>query len=132
MKIRQLGAKGFEVSEVGLGCWQLGGAWGVDFSKEEAFKILSEAVNNGITFFDTADVYGDGKSESFIGEFLKTCDKPIKVASKFGRAGTSYPDKYTKDVLRQTVEGSLERLGVDSLDLLQLHCGTTRVSTGSV
>lgn len=122
MKTRKLGANGFNVSEVGLGCWQLGGNWGIDISKNAAFDILNEAVNNGITFFDTADVYGDGKSETLIGEFLKTCDADIRVATKFGRAGNAYPDKYTKDILRQTVEGSLKRLGVDSLDLLQLHC----------
>lgn len=122
MKHRNLGKNGFQVSEVGLGCWQLGADWGQDLSKETAFAILDEAVKNGITFFDTADVYGNGKSESLIGEFLKSCDVPIRVATKFGRAGNAYPDKYTKDVLRKTVEGSLERLGTDSLDLLQLHC----------
>ncbi|WP_100611441.1 aldo/keto reductase [Confluentibacter lentus] len=122
MKTRKLGTNGFNVSEVGLGCWQLGGNWGIDISKDAAFDILNEAVKNDVTFFDTADVYGDGKSETLIGEFLKTCDTPILVATKFGRAGNAFPDKYTKDVLRKTVEGSLERLGVDSLDLLQLHC----------
>ncbi|MBD0822481.1 aldo/keto reductase [Aestuariibaculum marinum] len=122
MKHRYLGQNGFEVSEVGLGCWQLGADWGQDLSKETAFEILNEAVKNGITFFDTADVYGNGKSEALIGEFLKTCDIPIRVATKFGRAANAYPDKYTKDVLRKTVQESLERLGVDSLDLLQLHC----------
>ncbi|KJD34534.1 aldo/keto reductase [Tamlana nanhaiensis] len=122
MKTRKLGDNGFNVSEVGLGCWQLGADWGDDISKEKAFKILDEAVKNGITFFDTADVYGNGKSESLIGEFLKTCDTPIRVATKFGRAANSYPDKYSKAILRQTVEESIARLGVASLDLLQLHC----------
>ncbi|MBD0835135.1 aldo/keto reductase [Aestuariibaculum suncheonense] len=126
MKHRNLGRNGFQVSEVGLGCWQLGADWGQDLSKEKAFEILEEAVNNGITFFDTADVYGNGKSEALIGEFLKTCETPVRVATKFGRAGNAYPDKYTKDILRQTVEGSLDRLGVDSLDLLQLHCIPTQ------
>jgi len=122
MKIKKLGFNGFNVSEVGLGCWQLGADWGKDISKEKAFNILNEAVKNGITFFDTADVYGNGKSETLIGEFLKTCDAPIRVATKFGRAGDAYPDKYSKDVLRKSVEGSLNRLGVDTIDLLQLHC----------
>ena len=126
MKYTKLGAKGFEVSEVGLGCWQLGADWGQDISKEKAFNILNEAVKNGITFFDTADVYGNGKSEATIGEFLKTCKTPIRVATKFGRAGNAYPDKYTKDVLRKTIEESIERLGVESLDLLQLHCIPTQ------
>lgn len=133
MKTRTLGANGFNVSEVGLGCWQLGGNWGIDISQDAAFDILNEAVKNNITFFDTADVYGDGKSETLIGEFLKTCDTPIRVATKFGRAGNAYPDKYTKDVLWKTVEGSLERLGVNSLDLLQLHCIPTHyLKEGSV
>lgn len=122
MNTRKLGINGFNVSEVGLGCWQLGGDWGLNISKDAAFNILNEAVKNNITFFDTADVYGNGKSETLIGEFLNTCDTPIRVATKFGRAGNAFPDKYTKDVLRKTVEGSLKRLGVDSLDLLQLHC----------
>ncbi|MDO7172602.1 aldo/keto reductase [Mariniflexile sp. AS56] len=122
MKNRKLGGAGFSVSEVGLGCWQLGADWGKDMSKETAFSILNEAVKNGITFFDTADVYGNGKSESLIGDFLKTCDVPIRVATKFGRAGDAYPDKYSKDTLRKSVEGSLQRLGVNSIDLLQLHC----------
>ena len=126
MKNRILGKKGIEVSEVGLGCWQLGADWGEAISKEKAFSILNEAVKNGITFFDTADVYGNGKSETLIGDFLKTCDVPIRVATKFGRAGNAYPDKYSKDVLRKTVEGSLERLQVDTLDLLQLHCIPTQ------
>ena len=126
MKTRKLGANGFNVSEVGLGCWQLGGNWGINMTQDAAFDILNEAVKNNITFFDTADVYGDGKSETLIGEFLKNCDKPIRVATKFGRSGNAYPDKYTKDVLRETVEGSLQRLGMDSLDLLQLHCIPTQ------
>ncbi|MFL1013545.1 aldo/keto reductase [Flavisericum labens] len=126
MKHRKLGKQGFQVSEVGLGCWQLGADWGKDISKDSAFNILNEAVKNGITFFDTADVYGDGKSESLIGEFIKTCNKPIRVATKFGRAANAFPDKYSKDVLRKTIEGSLDRLQVDSLDLLQLHCIPTQ------
>ncbi|MBD0831803.1 aldo/keto reductase [Aestuariibaculum sediminum] len=122
MNFRQLGERGFKVSEVGLGCWQLGADWGQDISKERAFDILDAAVKNGITFFDTADVYGNGKSESIIGEFIKTCHAPIRVATKFGRASNVYPNNYSKDVLRKSVEGSLQRLGIEQLDLLQLHC----------
>lgn len=122
MKNRKLGVNGFNVSEVGLGCWQLGADWGLNISKENAFNILDEAIKNDITFFDTADVYGNGKSETLIGEFLKTCKTPIRIATKFGRSSDVYPDKYSKDVLKKSIEGSLERLGVESLDLLQLHC----------
>ena len=127
MKSRTLGNKGFNVSEIGLGCWQLGGDWGLTIDKENAFRILEEAVKNDITFFDTADVYGGGRSESIIGEFLKQCNKPIKVATKFGRAGDAYPDKYSKAILRKSIESSLNRLGVNALDLLQLHCIPTLV-----
>src|SRR5690606_16797255 len=111
MKTRKLGANGFNVSEVGLGCWQLGADWGKDMSKQTAFDILEEAVKNNITFFDTADVYGNGKSEILIGDFLKTTDSKIRVATKFGRAGDAYPNHYTKEVLRKSVASSLERLG---------------------
>ncbi|GAL61916.1 MULTISPECIES: aldo/keto reductase [Algibacter] len=122
MQKRELGIHGFRVSEVGLGCWQLGADWGEGLSQEAGFEILNEAVKSGITFFDTADVYGNGKSETLIGEFLKTTQTPIRVATKFGRADNAYPNKYTKAILRQSVEASIARLGVESLDLLQLHC----------
>ncbi|TGV04655.1 aldo/keto reductase [Flavivirga rizhaonensis] len=122
MKTRKIGDKGFEVSEVALGCWQLGADWGTSINKENGLAILEEAVNNGITFFDTADIYGHGKSEKLIGEFLNSTDKQIRVATKFGRGGDVYPDKYSKDVLRKAIESSLKRLDVNAIDLLQLHC----------
>lgn len=122
MNTRTLGKKGFSVSEIGLGTWQIGGNWGKDLSKEKAFEILQTAVENGISFFDTADVYGDGKSEQFIGDFLKQIDTKIRVATKFGRGGDVYPNNYSKDALRSSIESSLQRLNVDALDLLQLHC----------
>lgn len=123
MKKRQLGTNGFEVSEVGLGCWQLGGNWGKEINKEDAFKILNEAVNNGITFFDTADVYGDGKSEELIGEFLEKNElSNVKIATKFGRGAQVFPNKYTETALRNSVDASRKRLRLDCIDLLQLHC----------
>ena len=127
MKQRTLGTEGFKVSEIGLGCWQLGGDWGPSVDQGKAFEILSAAVENGVSFFDTADVYGSGRSETLIGEFLRNCDQPIRVATKFGRSDEVYPDHYTEARLRRSVEGSLERLGVESLDLLQLHCIPTEV-----
>ena len=127
MKKRQLGTNGFEVSEVGLGCWQIGANWGNEIDETKAFEILEEAVQNGITFFDTADVYGDGRSESLIGEFLKTCKVNIKVATKFGRGSDVFPDNYTEHALRTSVDKSRARLNVDSIDLLQLHCIPTQV-----
>lgn len=127
MRSRQLGNNGFKVSEVGLGCWQLGGDWGKPISKTKAFNIMEEAVKQGITFFDTADVYGSGQSENVIGEFLKQYKPDIKIGTKFGRNSDVYPHNYTEKALRNSVNGSLKRLGVDSLDLLQLHCIPTLV-----
>ena len=122
MKYRDLDYKDFTVSEVGLGCWQLGGDWGKDISQDKAFAIMNKAVENGVTFFDTADVYGAGKSEELIGKFLKSTEANIKVATKFGRDASVFPDNYSEKALRLSVENSLKRLGLDSIDLLQLHC----------
>ena len=122
MKTRLLGNNGFKISEVGLGCWQIGADWGLEINKNKALEILNEAVENGIDFFDTADVYGNGRSESLIGEFLKTTNNTIKVATKFGRSANVYPNNYTEKALRETVDASRKRLNKDTLDLLQLHC----------
>ena len=122
MKYRRLGKNGPEVSEIGLGCWQLGADWGDPVSEELGLNILQEAVSQGITLFDTADVYGQGKSESLIGRFLKSEKKPLQVITKFGRGNGVYPDNYSKKTLFDSVEKSLERLGVETLDLIQLHC----------
>lgn len=124
MKHRTLGKSGYSVSEVGLGCWQLGGDWGA-VSEKEAFEILETAVAHGVTFFDTADVYGDGRSERLIGQFLKEQTQKIKVATKVGRR--NYPGPYTKEIVRQHVTDSLERLGSSTVDLVQLHCIPTEV-----
>lgn len=122
MTDRHLGTNGFKVSEVGLGCWQIGADWGKALNETQSIEILETAVTNGINFFDTADVYGNGRSESLIGKFLKRSDAKVKVATKFGRNSNVFPNNYTKDTLRASVEGSLERLGLQKLDLLQLHC----------
>ncbi|MBN2281634.1 MAG: aldo/keto reductase [Candidatus Marinimicrobia bacterium] len=122
MNHRKLGNSGFEVSEIGLGCWQLGGDWGDAKSKDAAYAILNAASQNGVTFFDTADVYGGGHSETLIGAFLKETGHSIHVATKFGRFGDVYPNGYTEAALRKAVDASRSRLQVESLDLLQLHC----------
>lgn len=122
MKERKLGEQGPVISEIGLGCWQLGADWGDPMSDQTAFSILNEAVKQGVSIFDTADVYGSGKSEMLIGKFLKTTDAPITVITKYGRGGDLFPDNYTEKSLNEAVTGALERLGVNSLDLLQLHC----------
>ena len=133
MRKRNLGKNGFPISEIGLGTWQLGGDWGKDFSTDKANQILQAAVDSGVTFFDTADVYGGGQSEKFIGEFLRDAPTTIRVATKFGRGGDVFPDSYTQDAMRQAIEASLSRLGVDTLDLLQLHCiPTVEMQKGDV
>jgi len=121
MKIRELGKSDIKICEVGLGCWQLGGDSG-PMDEETAFSIMKTAVENGTTFFDTADIYGGGQSEKLIGQFKRSCNVPITVATKFGQSSDVFPDRYTKEKLISTVQGSLQRLGVDTLDLLQLHC----------
>jgi aryl-alcohol dehydrogenase-like predicted oxidoreductase len=122
MKTRTFGKTGAEVSEVGLGCWQLGGAdWG-NVSDERALGILAAAVEAGVTFFDTADVYGAGRSESLIGRYLRQSSAQVFVATKLGRGPELYPDKYTEAGIRAAIEASLTRLGVEAIDLIQLHC----------
>jgi aryl-alcohol dehydrogenase-like predicted oxidoreductase len=121
MNQRILGNSGVKIGEIGLGCWQFGGDFG-PMEEQTAFDIMSTAVESGTNFFDTADVYGSGRSESLIGRFLKQSGKPIFVATKFGRSGDVYPDRYTEAALRAGTEASLKRLGVEALDLVQLHC----------
>jgi aryl-alcohol dehydrogenase-like predicted oxidoreductase len=120
MRNRTLGRHGFEVSEVGLGCWQFGGDFG-PITDDTALEIMRVAVDSGITFFDTANVYGAGRSESLIGRFRQSVQVPLRIATKFGR-GDVYPDGYSERALRSAIEESCQRLGVDRLDLLQLHC----------
>jgi len=122
MNNRPLGNTGVITTEVGLGCWQFGGDWG-EMSDETAYNILDTALVEGIRFFDTADIYGGGRSETLIGEFL--ADKPeveVFVATKLGRDPDLYPDQYSRDSVRKRIEGSLKRLRADQLDLVQLHC----------
>lgn len=121
MKQRILGKTGFSVSEIGLGCWQLGNDFG-PIEDAQAEQILNTAQEQGINLFDTADVYGAGISEQRIGNWLaKQNEKPV-VISKVGRDGALFPDGYTKDKVRKNIEGTVNRLGVDALDLVQLHC----------
>jgi aryl-alcohol dehydrogenase-like predicted oxidoreductase len=121
MKHRRLGKSGIEVSEIGLGCWQLGGDFGpVDGDRAQA--ILAAADECGINFWDTADVYGGGLSESRIEQYVHENKPEAVVATKVGRASGLYPDQYTKEKLMANIAGSAARLGVKRLDLVQLHC----------
>ena len=115
---------GVPVSEVGLGTWQIGGSWG-EVSEDDSLAILRAAYERGVTFFDTADVYGDGRSERLIGRFLKEdahLIEPPFVATKLGRGAKGWPESFTPEAMREYVDGSLNRLGVSALDLIQLHC----------
>ncbi len=120
MHTRKLAADGLTVPEIGLGCWQLGGGWGDHWDNAIAQQTLTQAYQSGVRFIDTADVYGDGASERSIGQFLSS-HKDLTVATKLGR-GAIYPDGYSRDAVRSATLRSLERLGVEQLDLTQLHC----------
>ena len=120
MKTRTLGTNGFEIGEVGLGCWQLGGTEFGPLDEETAHQILSAAKDSGSNFFDTANVYGAGRSESLIGKYLQEHGEDIMVASKTGRE--VYPDGYSEENLRKSILESNEKLGLNCLDLVQLHC----------
>jgi len=120
MQQRRLGKTGYQVSEIGLGCWQMGGDFGA-MDAATAASILDRAVELGVSFWDTADVYGGGESERRIGAYLPQTSGQL-VATKLGRGGALYPDNYTLAETRKSLEGSAERLGVETLDLAQLHC----------
>jgi aryl-alcohol dehydrogenase-like predicted oxidoreductase len=116
---------GRTVGVIGLGAWQLGGDWG-EVSEADAHATIQAAVGGGVTFIDTADVYGDGRSEQIIGSFVK--DKPqLTVATKMGRRMAQEPANYNLDNFRAWTDRSRANLGVETLDLVQLHCPPTPV-----
>ena len=128
MNYRKLGKTGFEISEISLGTWQVGGKWGDDFNHNIADEILNTAVDSGINFIDTADVYGDGESEKAVGRFIKSRSERIYVATKCGRQLNPHTNEaYQPAVLRKFVENSLKNMGLETLDLIQLHCPPTEV-----
>ncbi len=127
MNYRRLGKTNFEVSEVSLGTWQLGEGWG-RVSEQDAAGLLRAAIDRGINFFDTADVYGDGRSERLIAQVLGKRSEKIYVATKAGRRLQPHTaDGYNRENLSAFVERSLMNLERDALDLLQLHCPPTEV-----
>jgi aryl-alcohol dehydrogenase-like predicted oxidoreductase len=124
---RVLGRTERPVSVVGLGTWQLGAGWG-EVSDRDALGVLEAAVESGVTFFDTADAYGEGRSEQLIGRFLADHpDLPVTVATKMGRRVPQLPENYTLGNFRAWTERSRRNLGIDQLDLVQLHCPPTAV-----
>lgn len=127
MQTRTLGRTGRTVSVVGLGTWQLGADWG-EVEEDDAFAVLDAAYDAGVTFFDTADVYGDGRSESLIGSWLKVnAGSGVTVATKMGRRVDQIPENYVLENFRDWNDRSRSNLGVDTLDLVQLHCPPTPV-----
>ena len=128
MKYREFGNTGKEVSEIGLGTWQLGTKWGEPFNEEEALKILDAANNSGITFIDTADVYNDGNSEITIGKYIKEHPNKFFITTKCGRKLNPHTaDMYTPEAIERYIDDSRNRMGVETLDLVLLHCPPTEV-----
>lgn len=127
MDYRDLGRTGWKVSEVSFGAWAIGGSWG-EVSKGDAVAALNTALDLGVNFIDTADVYGDGRSEQIIAEVLKGRSEEVIVATKAGRRLDPHvADGYNRENLTAFVERSLKNLQTDCLDLVQLHCPPTEV-----
>lgn len=128
MKYRRLGKTNYKISEIGFGAWAIGGNWG-KVDDTNSLKALHTAADNGVNFFDTADVYGDGRSEKLISQFIKQRKDPgIIVATKAGRRLDPHnTEGYTGKNIENFIDRSLKNLQTDSLDLLQLHCPPTQV-----
>jgi len=125
MKYRSLGRTGWKVSEISLGAWAIGGAWG-DVSDEESMAALHKAVDSGVNFIDTADVYGDGRSERLVAKLKKSRKEEIIVATKAGRRLPKQTvEGYSRQNLTQWIDDSLRNLSAETIDLLQLHCPPT-------
>src|SRR3954452_19138250 len=121
MESRVLGKTGYEISAIGFGAWAIGGAWGVT-DDETSMAALHAALDAGVTFFDTADVYGDGHSERLLARLRRERDEPFVVATKMGRRVPLDPAEYTAANFEAWIDRSRENLEVDTLDLVQLHC----------
>lgn len=127
MQYRELGQTGFKASTISFGAWAIGGAWGT-VDDNESLAALNAALDAGMNFIDTADVYGDGRSERLIAQVLKSRKEEIFVATKAGRRLSPHTaDGYTRENLTAFVERSLKNLDVEALDLVQLHCPPTAV-----
>lgn len=124
MRYRPLGRTGIQSSQIGFGAWAIGADWG-DVDDEQSLQALHAAADAGVTFFDTADVYGDGRSERLIARFRKERREPIVVATKIGRRAPQDVKEFTPEHLGAWIDRSRENLDVDRLDLVQLHCPPT-------
>src|SRR6186713_2871827 len=127
MEYREFGRTGWKLSTISFGAWAIGGTWG-NVKDEESMAALHRALDLGVNFFDTADVYGDGHSERLIARLRKERSEPFYVATKAGRRLSPHAaEGYNRENLTAFVERSLRNLGTDALDLLQLHCPPTPV-----
>jgi aryl-alcohol dehydrogenase-like predicted oxidoreductase len=128
MKYRKFSDLGWNVAEVGLGCWQIGWCWG-DVTEQDARDLLKKSLDEGINFFDTSDTYGDGRSEKFLSEIIKSTSEKIYVTTKLGRRirGTNYPKGYKQEPMEEFIDRSLMNLGIECIDLLQLHCPPSEI-----
>lgn len=127
MQYRALGRTGFEVSTISFGSWAIGGTWG-NVDDAESLRALHKALDLGVNFFDTADVYGAGRSEALLGKLKRERKEPFVIATKAGRGAPKHDASvYTRANLTAWVERSLGHLGVETIDLLQLHCPPTDV-----
>ena len=131
MKYRSLGSTGYDVSELGFGAWAIGADWG-SVDDTTAMAALHGAVDEGVNFIDTADVYGDGRSERFVGRLVRErTDVDLVVATKVGRRLDPHTaDGYTGKNIERFIDCSLTNLRVDTLDLVQLHCPPPTSTTG--
>jgi len=118
MLYRTLGKTNYNISEISLGTWQVGGKWGSSFDPNNAEAILKTAIDHGVNFIDTADVYSDGLSEKAVGKAVKSYRQKIYIATKCGRKLQPHVDaSYTLTALRKSVEDSLQNIGVDHIDV---------------
>src|SRR5262245_57485776 len=127
MNYRPLGRTGWKVSNISLGAWAIGGAWG-NVSDDESLAALNQAIDSGVNFIDTADVYGDGRSERLIAQLKKTRKEEIIVATKAGRRLPQQTvEGYSRENLNAWIDRSLKNLSTDTIDLVQLHCPPTEL-----
>ena len=125
MKFREFSNLGWRVSEIGLGCWAIGADWG-DVSIEDAREVLKTSLDKGVNFYDTADVYGDGRSEQLVSELIQSTSERLYVATKAGRRLNPHTaEGYNLANIESYVDRSLKNLNVECIDLLQLHCPPT-------
>jgi len=128
MNYRKLGKTNFNISEISLGTWQVGGKWGSAFDDKKADELLNTAIDNGVNFIDTADVYENGLSETAVGRVVRSRSERIYVATKCGRfINPHISEGYQPKVLQKFIEDSLKRTGLEALDLIQLHCPPAEV-----